>query len=112
MVFDFNKMPVGETVDLVTEVVAREGIEMDADGEQGVTFVVEAPTASASFWLLLPEGRTYRSFDLLRFPRNQPEQVESIEPMHRLVASTQSMIGFSLLAVQPGYRYECRWVYR
>jgi predicted acylesterase/phospholipase RssA len=112
MAYDFNKIPVGETVDVVVELVSREGVPLDSNGEESMPFVVEAVTGSASFWIMLPEGQTYRSFDLLRYGSDRPDSIESVEPTHRLLSPAHALIGFSLLSVQPGYTYECRWTYR
>ncbi len=112
LTYDFSKIPPGETVDLLAELMAREGIQATDVHAQSVTFTVEQPSAVFSIWMLLPEGRAYRSFDLIRYKVDEPCSVETVEPTHRFTSEDQTMIAFGLLAVKPGYTYECRWTFR
>jgi hypothetical protein len=110
---DFRKVPAGESVDIIYEHSSppgsflREGIESAT-----LTFEVEAETIELSRWLLLPEGREYRTFQLIRYPTGRPGALESVEPVTRFLAEDFTILAFKLLALQAGYTYELTWFYR
>lgn len=74
-----DRVPSGETVELMMELMIYEGLQMDSQGEQAVQIVVEAPTAAATIWMFKPQRKTYRSFNLIRYPADHPHQVQSAE---------------------------------
>jgi hypothetical protein len=109
---DFQKVPAGDSVDIVYEhlspgVFLREGV-----GSTGLSFDVEAETVELTRWLLLPQGTEYRSFDLIRYQTGKPETAEHVDVVTRYVAEDFTILAFKLLSLKAGYTYEITWFYR
>jgi hypothetical protein len=79
---------------------------------QSVSFTVDAETALLNGWLLLPEGKQYQSFDLLRYPSGDATAPELVAPANHFSSLDGQLLSFSLLSLKPGFTYECRWAYR
>jgi hypothetical protein len=108
----FDKVPVGEAVDIVYEHLSpglflKSGIESTT-----LSFDVEAETIELSRWLLMPQGREYRSFEIIRYPTGNPKAVESVKPVTEFRAKDLTILAFKLLALHAGYTYELTWLYR
>jgi hypothetical protein len=108
----FDKVPIGESVDIIYEHLSpglflQSGIESTT-----LSFDVEAETVELSRWLLMPQGREYRSFEMVRYPTGNPKAVESVTPVTEFRASDYSILAFKLLALHAGYTYELTWLYR
>src|SRR5262245_41329760 len=109
---DFQKVPAGDSVDIVYEHLSpglflREGV-----GATGLSFDVEAETVELSRWLLLPQGKEYRSFNLIRYQTEKPETAEHVDVVTRYVAEDFTILAFKLLSLKAGYTYEITWFYR
>jgi predicted acylesterase/phospholipase RssA len=109
---DFSKVPAGEPVDIIYEhsspgLFLRSGI-----GSTSLSFDVEAETVELSRWLLMPQGREYRTWQLIRYPTGYPEKVEYVKPVTEFRASDFAILAFKLLALKAGYTYELTWFYR
>jgi predicted acylesterase/phospholipase RssA len=107
--FDFSKVPAREVLDLPMEALLR---EPRPELLQAATFYVDAETGLLSCWLLLPEGRQYQSFDLLRYPTGNATAPEPVVTANVLNAADGQILAFTFLGVKPGFSYECRWTYR
>lgn len=109
---DFKRVPTGEPVDIIYEhsspgLFLREGIESTM-----LTFAVEAETIELSRWLLMPTGREYRSFTMVRYPTGKPLEVEIVKPVTEFRANDYTILAFKLLALRKGYTYELTWYYK
>ncbi len=107
--FDFTKVPAHEMVDLPIELVLHEA---PPGLLQSVSFDVENDTALMNGWLLLPEGKRYQNFELLRYEAADATAPEFVVPANLVDSMEGRILGFSLLSLKPGFRYECRWSYR
>src|SRR5262249_50944860 len=100
--FDFSKVPAREVVDLPMEALLR-GPRPEL--LQTATFCVDAETGLLSCWLLLPDGRQYQSFDLLRYPTGNATAPEPVVTANVLNAADGQILAFTLLGVKPGFNY-------
>ncbi|WP_162820747.1 patatin-like phospholipase family protein [Microvirga calopogonii] len=109
---DFGKVPAGETADLIYEhrspgLFLRTGI-----ASTSLTFDIEADTVEMDAWLLLPRGREYRTFQLIRYPTAGRQPVESVTPVTEFRSNDFTILAFRLLALKAGYSYDLTWFYR
>ena len=107
--FDFTKVPAHEVIDLPIELVLH---ETPPGLLNSVSFDVENETALMNGWLLLPTGKRYQNFELLRYAAADATAPEFVVPANLVDSMEGQILGFSLLGLKPGFRYECRWSYR
>jgi hypothetical protein len=109
---DFSKVPAGDSADLIYEHLSP-GIFLRAGvGSTTLAFDVEAETAELTRWLLLPQGKEYRSYQLIRYETGKPETAENVKLVTEYLADDYTILAFKLLALKAGYTYEITWFYR
>jgi hypothetical protein len=109
---DFQKVPSGESVDLIYEhcspgLFLRSGIESTT-----LSFDIEVETIELTRWLLLPLGREYKNFQLIRYETGKPETTEKVNITTEYLAKDYTILAFKLLSLKPGFTYELTWYYR
>jgi hypothetical protein len=110
--YDFRHVPAGEFVDLVVEHHSPgRYLERGAKGT-GLVFPVRAETTELIIWILMPEGREYQSFRIVRYETGKPETVEPVKVVTEYLAEDLTIIAFKLLSLKSGYSYEVSWTYR
>jgi hypothetical protein len=77
-----------------------------------LTFEVRADTAELTRWLMLPRGKEYRSFRIIRYESGKPEKIETVKIVTEYMAYDSSILAYKLLSAKPGYTYECTWYYK
>ena len=108
---DFEKVPAGDTVDIIYEHLSPGDFLRQGDGSTTLTFDVEAETAEFSRWLLLPKGKEYRTFHLIRYETGKPGDAEDVNVVTEYLAEDSTILAFKLLSLKPGYTYEITWYY-
>jgi hypothetical protein len=109
---DFRKVPPGEAIDIVYEHLSPGVFLRELAGSTTFAFTVEKKTLELTRWLLLPKGREYGSFRMVRYPTAHPDPVENVTPTTQYLADDSTILAFKLLAPDPGYTYELTWFYR
>ena len=109
---DFTKVPPGESVDIVYEHMSPGLFVREGNGVVTLAFEVEVETVELTRWLMLPEGRQFRDYRLIRYETGKPESTEEVKVVTRYLAQDNSILAFKLLALKPGYTYELTWFYR
>lgn len=109
---DMRKVPLGETVDVMYEHTSPGRFLRDGIGSPTLTFHVEIETVELTRWLLLPEGKGYSNFQLIRYPYGKPEAAENVPLVNRFLAEDSTILAFKLLALKPGYTYETTRFYQ
>jgi predicted acylesterase/phospholipase RssA len=109
---DLQKVPPGEPADITYEHASPGRFLRDGIGATTLSFDVEAYTVELNRWLLLPEGRQYRNFQMIRYRSGKPDSAETVKPVTEYLAEDSTILAFKLLALEPGYTYEVTWVYR
>lgn len=107
--FDLTYIAVGEVVDLPAEIMIR---EPPAERLQALGLFVDAETEMLTVWLLMPAGRQFDSTDVVRHGVGEASSPEPIAPVNELISGDGKILSFTLLSVEPGFRYEFRWTFR
>jgi predicted acylesterase/phospholipase RssA len=110
--FDFEKVPAGEYVDVIVEFLAPG--QFVRRGEDSTTYVyeIQAETAEVTRWLLLPRGKEYRNFRIIRYKTGKPETAEAVRIVTEYLAEDSTILAYKLLSADPGYTYEVTWYYK
>jgi len=110
--YDFQHVPAGEFVDLIVEYDSP-GQYLQRGGNGTVlVFPIHADTAELTAWILMPEGKEYQSFRIVRYETGKPENVEAVKVVTEYLAEEFTIIAFKLLSLKSGYTYEVSWTYR
>ena len=109
---DFTKVPPGEAVDIIYEHTSPGLFVREGNGFATVAFTVDIETVELTRWLLLPKGRQFREYRLVRYPTGKPESAEEVNVVTQYLARDHSILAFKLLALSPGFTYELTWFYR
>src|SRR5262249_47051362 len=112
MSVDCEKVPPGDLVEIMEEHLSPGDFVRDNGGSATLTFEPAATTAELTRWVLMPEGREYRSHRLVRYEKGKPKTMEVFKFATEYLATNHSILAFKLLALEPGYVYELTWYYK
>ena len=104
-------MPAGDYVDLIYEHLSPGEFLRHTEGSASLAVAIRAKTAELTRWILLPEGRAYRSFRVTRYETGKPETAEAVRIVTEYLAENKSILAYKLLSLEPGYTYELTWYY-
>jgi hypothetical protein len=110
--FDFLGVPAGDFVELILDERSPGEFVEGGQGGGGITFRVHAETGELTTWLLMPRGREYRSFAITRHKTGKPETSEVFRPVTEYLADDYTILAFKLVALDPGWTYQVRWVFK
>jgi hypothetical protein len=77
-----------------------------------IQYPIQADTAEVTRWFLLPRGKEYRSFRVIRWERGKPEKIEPVKIVNEYLANDSTILAFKLLSVKGGYTHEVTWFYK
>jgi hypothetical protein len=69
-------------------------------------------TIELTRWLLLPAGKEYRNFQLIRYESGKPETTEKVNIVTEYLSDDYTILAFKLLSLKAGYTYELTWFYQ
>ena len=72
--YDFQRVPAGDYVDLIVEYHSPGHFLQRGENSTAMALPIQADTAELTTWILLPEGKEYESFRLVRYPTGKPEK--------------------------------------
>ncbi|HVK15654.1 MAG TPA: hypothetical protein VM533_01820, partial [Fimbriiglobus sp.] len=110
--FDLRKVPVGEYVDLTVETLAPGQFLRRGESSTTFSFDIQAETAEVTRWLLMPRGKAYRNFHIIRYRTVEPDRVEEVQIVTKYLAEDSTILAYKLLSVDAGYTYEVTWHYK
>jgi predicted acylesterase/phospholipase RssA len=110
--YDFQHVPAGEFVDLIVEYHSPGRYLQRGANKTAMVFPIRANTAELTAWILMPEGRQYQSFRIVRYETAKPAKVEAVKVVTEYLAENFTIIAFKLLSLEAGYSYEVSWTYR
>ena len=110
--YDFQPVPAGDYVDLIYEHQSPGQFLQRGDNRTAMTFSILADTAELTTWILMPEGKEYRSFRIIRYEIGKPEKVEPVKVVTEYLADDFTILAFKLLSLKAGYMYELSWHYK
>jgi len=111
-VFDFERVPAGEYVDLIVEYLSPGEFLQRGENFTTLSFEIQGETSEVTRWLLLPQGREYRSFRVVRYETGKPETAEAVKIVTEYLATDFTILAYKLLAVPAGFTYELTWYYQ
>jgi hypothetical protein len=109
---DFKRVQPGESVDIIYEHISPGLFIREESGSATLAFDIEVETVELSRWLLLPKGREYHDYRLIRYAMGKPETSESVQVATEYLANDYTILAFKLLSLEPGYTYELTWYYQ
>jgi predicted acylesterase/phospholipase RssA len=112
MSVDCEKVAPGDLVEILEEHLSPGDFVHDNGRSATLTFEPLAKTGELTRWILMPEGREYKSHRLLRYEKGKPETGEVFKFATEYLATNHSILAFKLLAMEPGYVYELTWYYK
>ena len=106
-VYEFNlkNVPVGDPVNLELEFIAR----FPTIGEGTAPIVMAIEPELVNSWILFPEDRPYRSYKLVRYPKDGSDSPRVMDSRYIIDHPYGSLIGWSVVNPDPNMIYECRW---
>jgi predicted acylesterase/phospholipase RssA len=110
--FDFANVPAGEHVDLILEELDPGSFLHQGEISTTLSYDMKEPTAEVTRWILLPKGREYRNFRIVRYKTGKPNQVEPVKMVTEYLAEDHTILAYKLLAVEGGYSYQLTWYYK
>jgi predicted acylesterase/phospholipase RssA len=109
---DFRKVPAGDVVDVIYEHYSPAVFLQRGDSSTTIEFRSEVDTAEVTRWFLMPQGKTYRSFRIVRYETGKPGTAEAVKGFTEYLAEDSTILAFKLMSVKAGYTYEVTWFYR
>jgi predicted acylesterase/phospholipase RssA len=110
--FDFEKVPAGDYVDVMFEQLSPGQFLKRGENSTTLTFEMQVATAEVTRWLLLPKGREYRSFRIVRYKTGKPDTAETVKVVTEYLAEDSTILAYKLLSVDPGSTYQVTWYYK
>jgi predicted acylesterase/phospholipase RssA len=110
--FDFLGVPSGDFAEIILDERSPGRYLEGGQGGAGITFEVLADTGELATWLLMPRGREYQSFNISRHRTGKPETAENFRPVTEYLADDSTIIAFKLVALDAGWTYQVRWIYK
>src|SRR5215207_3581758 len=96
--FDFTRVPAGDYVDLIVEQLSPGLFLQRGENSTTLTFEMQAESAEVTRWLLLPKGREYRSFRIIRYKTGEPDKVEVVRVVTEYLAEDSTILAYKLLS--------------
>jgi predicted acylesterase/phospholipase RssA len=109
---DFSEVPAGDFVDVAYEHISPGHFLRRGAGSTAITFQTQADTAEVTRWFLLPQGRQYRSFRILRWETGKPEKLEPVRVVNKYLADDSTILAYKLLSEKAGYTHEVTLYYK
>lgn len=110
--YDFQNVLPGESVDILLDDLAPGRFFEQNETSARVQFTTETEAIETTKWILMPAGKEYRSFRMLRREKGKSGKLEEVRPVSEFLAEDSTILAFKLLSVRPGYVYELDWYYR
>jgi predicted acylesterase/phospholipase RssA len=110
--WNFEKVPAGAYVDLIYEHYSPAVFLRRGDGFTSVAIHFQADTADVTRWFLMPQGKEYKNYRILRYKTGKPEEVEEVKVVTEYLADDYSILAYKLMSCKAGYTYEVIWYYK
>jgi hypothetical protein len=110
--WNLEKVPAGEYVDLIYEDYSPALFLQRGDRSTSVAIHMQADAAEVTRWFLMPQGKEYKRFQILRYQTGKPETVEEVKVVTEYLADDYTILAFKLMSTKAGYTYEVIWYYK
>jgi hypothetical protein len=109
---DLSKAPTGQVVDVYYEHYSPGGFVQRGEVSTTIAFRSEFDAAEVTRWILLPRGREYRSFEIIRYEAGKSATAEVVKGFTEVLADDSSNIAYKMASVKAGYTFEVTWFYK
>jgi predicted acylesterase/phospholipase RssA len=109
---DLSKAPTGQVVDVIYEHYSPGEFVQRGEVSTTITFTSEFDALEVMRWFLLPSGREYGSFEILRYETGKPATAEVVKGFTSYLAEDSSIIAYRMASVKAGYTFEVTWFYK
>jgi hypothetical protein len=109
---DLSKVPTGQVVDVMYEHYSPGRFVRRGEVSTTISFRSEFDAAEVTRWILLPRGREYRSFEILRYDTAKRAGAEVVKGFTEHLADESSIIAYKMASVKAGYTFEVTWFYK
>jgi predicted acylesterase/phospholipase RssA len=109
---DLSKVPNGQVVDVVYEQYSRGVFLQRGENSTTVAFHSEVDAPEVTRWFLLPKGKEYRTYQILRYETGKPATAEVVKGLTDYMVDDPSILAFKLASVKAGYTFEVTWNYK
>jgi predicted acylesterase/phospholipase RssA len=109
---DLTKVPAGQIVDLIYEHSSPGLFVQRGEISTTVAFRTEFESAELTRWFLLPSGREYQNFQILRYETGKAETAELVKGVTEYLSEDSSIIAFKMASVKARYTFEVTWFYK
>ncbi len=109
---DTSEVPAGEMVDLAYEHISPGQFLRRGATSTSIHYDIHADTAEVTRWFMLPRGKEYRTFRVVRWEIGKPEKVEPVKIVNEYLAEDSTILAYKLLSVKAGYTHEVTWFYK
>jgi hypothetical protein len=99
-------------VDLVYEHHSRGAFLQGGEHSTTIAFSPEADAPEVTRWFLLPRGREYQSYQIVRYKTGEPRTAEVVKGLTDYMVDDPSIIAFNMASVKAGYTFEVTWFYK
>ncbi len=108
--YDFSNVAEGQ-IESVSVLIQSLGTMLGRSTAETsrLDFNVTTDAAQLSMWVLMPSGRSYKSWMLTR---ESGGKVEQVAPFQEFLAEDFTIIGFEMVTVKVGETYAISWTYR
>jgi hypothetical protein len=110
--YDLHSIPAGDVVDAIVEYYSPGSYIRRSEGSSAIPIHVYTPTAELTLWVLLPSGKEYQSWQVVRSPQDKPNSVERVKVVTNYLSEDHTILAFKLLSLKPEYNYEVQWFYK
>jgi hypothetical protein len=107
---DLNKAPTGQVVEVIYEQESPGAFVQRGEVSTTIAFPSEFDAAEVTRWILLPKGREYRNFQILRFETGKTAEV--VKGFTEYLADDFSIIAYKMASVKAGYTFDLTWFYK
>lgn len=109
---DLNKAPHGQVVDVTYEHYSRGvGLQHGANFTT-VAFRSDMDALDFTRWILLPKGREYQRYQILRYETGKPQTAEVVKGLTEYVVDDPGIIAFKMALVKAGHTFEVTWFHQ
>jgi hypothetical protein len=110
--WNFEKVPAGEYVDLIYEHYSPAIFLQRGDVWSSVAIHMQADTAEVTRWFLMPQGKEYKTWRIVRYQNDKPETAEPVKIVTEYLADDNTILAYKLMSTDGGYTYEVIWYYK
>jgi predicted acylesterase/phospholipase RssA len=110
--WNFESVPVGDYVDLIYEHYSPAVFLKRGDRSTSVAIPNHVDTAEVTRWFLMPQGKEYKNFRLVRYETGKPETTEDVKLVTEYLSEDYTILAYKLMSIKAGYTYEVIWYYK